>query len=432
MRYGEKNLAKLPGGGGSSPVVAGGLVFLSYFVPSGDVVDEAYLDREREFGRETTPDHWRIGADDVLHAIDAATGQTAWRRVFAGQGINWHDAKAGPCNVTPCVDGGRLFAVGTTGRLYCVDARTGAEIWQADLGRRHRQIEEIKAECLRKRSFGGHSTFNRDFGGAPVVLDGVLVLPDFDGNPCGLLGLDAASGAVRWRIPKATAQDAIPARWIHGGRAHAVTATPGGKVFCTEAKSGRVLWTLPVSGHNPRSVMVHEDWLLLNVGPVPDSAFGLKMPPLSASRLAAFRLAPDGPARAWELPAEYGSPRHNPVVVHDGRVWARLPKQTACIELVTGRILAEVPAAGDGIGFFARAGDRLLLDRDGAHNATELHLYDAADPARLVPLGAPWKPPHPHTTSYWVAMVHPVVGGRIYIRGADALYCYDLTAPPGE
>jgi len=431
MRVGAKNLEKLAGGGGSSPVVSGGLVFLSFFVPSGDVVDEGFVDRERELGREADPGQWRIDADDVLVAIDAATGKTAWRRVFPGRGINWHDAKAGPCNVTPCVAGGRLFAIGSTGRVTCVDARTGADVWQSDLGKRHRAIEALKAECLRRRSFDGHSTFNRDFGGAPVVLDGVLVLPDFDGNPCGLLGLDAATGAALWRVPKATAQDAIPARWVRDGRAYAVTATPAGKVFCTEARTGRVLWTLGASGHNSRSVVVQDDWLLLNVGPVPDSAFGLKLPPLSVSRLAAMKLTPEGPVKGWELPDGYGCPRHNPVVAREGHAWARLEKRTVCIELASGRVVAEVPAVGDGIGFFALAGDRLLLDRDGAHNETELHLYDA-DPARFAALGAPWKPPHPPTTSYGVAMAHPVVDGRIYIRGADALYCYDLAAPRAD
>ena len=37
-----------------------------------------------------------------------------------------------------------------------------------------------------------------------------------------------------------------------------------------------------------------------------------------------------------------------------------------------------------------------------------------------------WYPPHPNTTSYGPYMYHPIVDGRWFIRGNDAIYCYDV------
>ena len=117
-------LPLLPGSGGASPVVAGGNVFVYYLVPSGEAVDEALLRQRREKAKgkpmpRWEPDLWRIAADDVVACIDGRSGQTRWRTVYRGAGANWHDSKAGPCNVTPCIANSRIYAIGSTGRVYC-------------------------------------------------------------------------------------------------------------------------------------------------------------------------------------------------------------------------------------------------------------------------------------------------------------------------
>jgi hypothetical protein len=42
------------------------------------------------------------------------------------------------------------------------------------------------------------------------------------------------------------------------------------------------------------------------------------------------------------------------------------------------------------------------------------------------PLGKPWNTPHYDATGYEMPMSHPMVAGRLYIRGADGVYCWDL------
>ena len=41
----------------------------------------------------------------------------------------------------------------------------------------------------------------------------------------------------------------------------------------------------------------------------------------------------------------------------------------------------------------------------------------------------PWRPPHTWTTAYANQPInYPVVDGRLFVRGLDAIYCYDLRA----
>ena len=69
---------------------------------------------------------------------------------------------------------------------------------------------------------------------------------------------------------------------------------------------------------------------------------------------------------------------------------------------------------------------RVIADRDGSHNTNSLYLT-AADPDNLRSFSVEaWSPPHAQTSAYHPPMVHAYAAGRLYVRGADAIYCYDL------
>ena len=49
---------------------------------------------------------------------------------------------------------------------------------------------------------------------------------------------------------------------------------------------------------------------------------------------------------------------------------------------------------------------------------------------QVFPHGDFWVPPHPTTTAYnGQPLVSPIVEGRIFMRGGDGIYCYDLRRP---
>lgn len=76
-------------GGFSSPVVVGGKVYIYYYVPNGDVFDEAIEKRHAPaggFGKEK----WYVDTDDVILCLDAQSGRTLWKRAFARRGMNFN------------------------------------------------------------------------------------------------------------------------------------------------------------------------------------------------------------------------------------------------------------------------------------------------------------------------------------------------------
>jgi outer membrane protein assembly factor BamB len=436
-------LPLLPGAGGASPVVAEGNAYVNYFMPSGDAVDEALLEQRREkAGDKPLPpwemELWRIVADDCIACIDGRTGQTRWRTVYPGAGANWHDSKAGPCNVTPCLWRGKIYAIGSTGRVYCLDAAKGKEIWQSSIGPRHLAIEAAKRDALRQRRYG-KLTFNRDFGGAPIVANGVVAMPDFTSKgPCGLLGLDAQTGHRRWRIPNVASEDAVPLRYEHDGQEYVISGVAGtgqdepGRVVCVEPSSGRVLWAITEGIRGNREVMsIWRDYLIARAPATVKPHVETKKEPTA---LSCFRISPAGYEHLWTLPGEQGFWSEQPPAIADGYLYARLiGARLLCIEVATGKIVAaEENRVGFSAGTLVCADGRLIVDRDGSHSGTELYYFEV-DPQRGIfrQLGGPWLPPHAHGTSYHPTHSFPYVDGRLLIRGADGIYCYDLRKTPG-
>jgi hypothetical protein len=61
--------------------------------------------------------------------------------------------------------------------------------------------------------------------------------------------------------------------------------------------------------------------------------------------------------------------------------------------------------------------------RQRQHGVTKFFTLPARADATAGPL---WQPPHPPATTYQCALGHAWADGRAFIRGADAIYCYDL------
>ncbi len=149
--------------GYGSPVVADGRVYCYYFQPTGTVYFKNGRNRAKDL----------IDANDVIHCWDAQTGKTLWKRVYKSAGLNWGaPGKTGPF-LTACVRDGRVYAMGSMGKVYCVNAETGAALWDADIGKRYDMMVRKKALAL---STGEFEAFNRDFLSAPMVIGPAVIV----------------------------------------------------------------------------------------------------------------------------------------------------------------------------------------------------------------------------------------------------------------
>ncbi len=141
-RYGEGNLVRFLqrggcAGGGASPVLADGKVYLYYFQPSGSSVGDYVQDMARS-QRHVLRKMWLTEADDVVLCMDAATGKTLWKTTFPGQGRYYGSHGTGRAKgaytSNLAVAEGKAVIHTTGGWTHCLDADSGKRLWSSRKG----------------------------------------------------------------------------------------------------------------------------------------------------------------------------------------------------------------------------------------------------------------------------------------------------------
>lgn len=408
-------------GGASSPIVAGGTVYVSYFKPDGKVPAKVESWRTVSDPQKYLPSRFfSVTADDVLLAVAAKTGEIKWEKVEKGKGHNRLGHKRGHWCVSPAYADGRVFSMGTAGLVYAYDAKSGRKLWETLA---EPALQEQREQHLRSKRL----CWNAGEKSSLVVAAGAVIVPHG-----GLTALDARTGRRRWQIEdRVLSSHATPSIWTHKQRECLVVNDGAGRLRLIDAGDGRVLWTQEGLGNQLGTVTVAGDIGVLNVGSKTASnqkANGL---------FGAFRLGPDGPKKLWTLPdgPEYrhswtldrGAERRT--AIQDGRVYLVVGIETdrlVVVDLKSGRILSEHSADRAHAPYPME--DRLLLYRDRAHTDPVVASWwsIAGEPKRLhdeVGFG-------PRTiTGYEVPIQWPYVDGLLYARTLDGLACFDLRRP---
>lgn len=450
---------KLPPGNWAGVIVADGRVFASTFQPAGKVFTS---DRPRGAKSEPgKPFRFRLDAEDVVVALDAETGRTLWRTAEPGGWLRGGGKRQG-FQVAPAYADGRVFSLGSTGRLFAHDAASGRKLWMADIGPAHAAAARAREEALAAAEDGrfiapGGPAWHTSL----VVAGNVVIAPTFDfakGAPSdtGLAGFAADSGKKLWEVPSACSRHATPALWHHGARAYLLTATWKGHLRLIDPADGRVLWTLQNLGPMAFTLAPSADHVMVNVAPYPDAK--TRRHP---GRWGAVRLSMERGEIAWSLPDEpafriptwFDTVARQRALIRDGHVYlstegdkeAKAPGCFLVLDEKTGKILARHensgPEADEVTGYFTFLEDRLLVRVDSAHGASHggrhpIFLWSAA-PGEIRRLGDVRAPsgfdPVDFTTAYEVFMELPVVGGRVFERTVDGeVACYDFRKDPSQ
>jgi outer membrane protein assembly factor BamB len=167
----------------------------------------------------------RQGEEEVLSALDAASGKVIWRTAYAAPFQLIAAAKrhgAGPKS-TPTFSNGRLFTLGMTNIVTAFDAATGRQLWQKPA---------TKAQPLYHTAM------------SPVV-EGNLVIVHVGGpGDAQLAALDAATGNARWTWDGDSPAYGSPIVVDLGGTRQVVTFTHQYMVGVSVA-NGELLWRRP-------------------------------------------------------------------------------------------------------------------------------------------------------------------------------------------
>ena len=167
----------------------------------------------------------RQDEDEVMRALDAETGKTIWETRYATQfKMNPATARHGPGpKSTPTFADGRLFTLGMTGIVTAFDAATGKQIWQKPAPPVEPHFHTSQSALVDRGHVilhvGGHdqgalTAFDAATGavkwswngdgpayGSPILADfgGTRQVVNFSQKS--LVGVDAATGQLLWRVP---------------------------------------------------------------------------------------------------------------------------------------------------------------------------------------------------------------------------------------
>ena len=350
---------------------------------------------------------YTLGARDDkewLYALDVNGPRQLWEAEVGPLLVNgWGDGPRG----TPAVDDGRVYALGGQGRLVCVDASTGKEVWAKSL----------------KDDFGGAQGF-WGFTESPLV-DGDQVVCTPGGAKGTVAALDKRTGAPRWQTKELTdkASYASLVAADFGGVRQYVVMTPE-HVAGVAPGDGKLLWSFARKGP---------------IAAIPTPIVSGDLVFVTSSYNAGcvlLRVQSEG-GKFWAEEVYREDPKfermvnhHGGVVLVDGYLYGYSdgkhpkaePKRWLCQEFKTGKILWESKALGKGA----------LTCADG-----RLYCYSEEDGTAVLAAASPkgWEEHGRFTIPQKTKLkrksgliwTHPVVAnGRLYLRDQDLLFCYDV------
>ena len=219
---GPKVLWRAPVAGGYAGVaVAEGKVFVTDFVPGGELPGD-------NFERKTA-----AGTERVL-CLDEATGKELWKHeIPVTYTISY---PAGP-RCTPTVDGDRVYTLGAEGNLLCLSVTDGRVIWAKDL----------KKDYDTKAALWG-------WAGHPLV-DGNRLFVIAGTAKAHVVALDTLTGKELWRAGTAPEQGYSPPTIIEaGGVRQLVLMKPDG-MYAVAPDTGAILWETPYNADNGSIIM---------------------------------------------------------------------------------------------------------------------------------------------------------------------------------
>jgi outer membrane protein assembly factor BamB len=167
----------------------------------------------------------REGEDEVLRALDAASGEALWRTSYpAPFAMNPATSRHGPGpKSTPAYADGRLFTLGMSGIVTAFDAGTGRTLWQKPSP----PVSPLYHTAT-----------------SPLVDGDAVILHVGGHNDGALTAFDAATGGVRWRWGGDGPAYGSPMLFEIEGTRQVVTFTQENFVGVA-ADTGELLWRRP-------------------------------------------------------------------------------------------------------------------------------------------------------------------------------------------
>ena len=170
---------------------------------------------------------YRDGDNEVVLSLDAANGKTIWEYKYEAKFLKGMNMNTGPGpHSTALLDGNRLYTAGVTGKLHCLDKKTGKVLWMRGL------IEEM-----------GGSVMLRGYSNSPLrYKDSLIVMVGGKGHAIAALNLK--TGVTLWMGGDFGNSHSSPVLIDVDGQEQLANVVEKA-VAGFDPRTGRVLWSLP-------------------------------------------------------------------------------------------------------------------------------------------------------------------------------------------
>jgi outer membrane protein assembly factor BamB len=340
----------------------------------------------------------------AVTCLDAANGKRLWTKAITDSVPKFN---RGGSRSTPSIDGERLYAIASSGKISCLRTADGSEVWSKDF-----------------RSEWGGRPPNWGFAESPLV-DGDWVLCTPGGAGAMIVALDKLTGKEIWRATAPAIGDA--GRNEAGYSSIVISQACGVKqyvqlvgkgVIGVRASDGKFLWGYNEVANRTANIptpIISGDYVFCSTGYGTGSAL--------------LKLVKDGGGircdEQYFLSGDKLQNHHGQMILKDGYIYCGHGHNNGlpiCVEMETGKIAWGGDARGPGRQSAAIAyADGHLIFR---YQSGEVALIEAT-PSDYRLKGS-FKPAYIGSDPCWAQPV--VIGGRMYLRDQDKLMCYDVRA----
>lgn len=339
--------------------------------------------------------------DESITALDALTGRHIWRNdypcTFKGDQYIY-----GP-SATPAASADKVVCLLDTGKLLCLELKTGKQVWEKDL--------ETDFDLTKR---GGHDIYN--LSSSPLIVDDLVIVQVCAGG-VGLLALKLSDGSEVWRTG-AMANYGSSTGFMMLGDVPCVIVMPTarpkgfqGDVLGLNARTGEPLWYASAgkSYYNTPSPIAAEGRVFVEGGSGDGPTMSFQ-PPEDDSAKAKLLWKDEHMVRFSNYMGYRGLVFGQGFTGHPSPAGARM----WCANPRDGTILWDRKSTQE---------HQWLIGSDGKvfqfHDKGELSMFDAAAREGYKELGR--AKVIDHTWAF-----PALAGGRMYIRSNTQLICLDL------
>ena len=323
---------------------------------------------------------------EVVAAYDMNNGRELWTQKWSAE---YTDSTGDGPRATPTWDQGRIYALGATGELRCLDANNGAVIWGKNI------LTENQASNLQWAQ-----------SASPLIVDDkVVVLP---GGKSGksVVAYNKATGAPVWKALDDSQAYVSPMLVELGGRRQ-ILVVSSFRVVGLAPENGKLLWSHPWDtdmGINvSQPIVVDRNRFFISSG------YG------KGAALVEVKGSGDSftASTVWEN--KNMKNKFNSSVLHNGYVYGLDEGILVCLDVNTGE--RKWKDGRYGYGQIILAGDHLIVTSDQG----EIALVKATpaqytEVARFTALqGQTWNYP-------------AIAGGRLLVRNSTEMAAYDISS----